>query len=751
MLDKKYISKIHNPYDFSNPISDENLFIGRKQELQEIDYYLNHAKTAPRPINIALLGIRAAGKTSFLNISEIKAIKKDFCTVRINLDEDDSKTLLNFFFKIFDSILLSVCEQGAFNGISGETYQTYLEIVSTCNIPKEKIFCNFLFPLQYAKAMSSGNRDMQFSDNIFIRDLKTITSAIDKPIVLIIDEGNVLITSRIHLEKLRNIFMNIPRFMIIIAGTKELFPIMDDVFSPIIRQFKKIIISEFKDINETEDCIIKPLKNIGISNPKEQFEIDNDDIINIHKLSGGKPYEIQLICHFLFHRIQQKIVKNFKLNLALLEDVLNELESTQDISSRPILTSIKKLNQNQLKFLSTFSFVDGSCNLNIIWALEYIFNNNNNWNKSTFKKEYDNFIKAGIIKTKNKLISFCGDDFDKIYTKYYAREQKVNIDFKNYSITGYWQTLLYSFINSGLRNVNNLYIRNVFGKEILLKEIIHNITDKKQEKDSLLENIGSIERIYFFMLDFQDRKRVPIIETNIKFPWISAQNFYYINNSEKANNIKELISLLELVKKRVIKLGGIFKIEKIELPIIPIKKFVEIIKTTENQKLRRIIIIEHLFKMLNEYLVQNNLDKAIVHAELLYNYRKFLEMSHKNNIGYLFLANNNLEIARDLFNSVIKEFDKKKESDDKILLALSYYNLGILESKDNKDNINNSISLIKKCIKKIKSVRQEDRNVDCVFSPSIVDNELSYSEKKNIDLLEISKDALEVLKSFKSH
>ena len=126
-------------------------------------------------------------------------------------------------------------------------------------------------------------------------------------------------------------------------------------------------------------------------------------------------------------------------------------------------------------------------------------------------------------------------------------------------------------------------------------------------------------------------------------------------------------------------------------------------------------------------------------------------MSHKNNIGYLFLANNNLEIARDLFNSVIKEFDKKKESDDKILLALSYYNLGILESKDNKDNINNSISLIKKCIKKIKSVRQEDRNVDCVFSPSIVDNELSYSEKKNIDLLEISKDALEVLKSFKSH
>ena len=91
------LSKLHNPYDYTNPVSDAGLFVGRKDELEEIKYYLDHAKTASHPINIALLGPRASGKTSLLNMCEFEARSRGFCTVRIDLDEDDAKTQLGFF------------------------------------------------------------------------------------------------------------------------------------------------------------------------------------------------------------------------------------------------------------------------------------------------------------------------------------------------------------------------------------------------------------------------------------------------------------------------------------------------------------------------------------------------------------------------------------------------------------------------------------------------------------------------------
>ena len=59
----------YNPYDFANPVSDPGLLVGREKEMEEIKYYLDNAKVAPRPINIALLGTRASGKTSILNIN----------------------------------------------------------------------------------------------------------------------------------------------------------------------------------------------------------------------------------------------------------------------------------------------------------------------------------------------------------------------------------------------------------------------------------------------------------------------------------------------------------------------------------------------------------------------------------------------------------------------------------------------------------------------------------------------------------
>jgi Cdc6-like AAA superfamily ATPase len=202
------LSERYNPYDFANPVSEESLLVGRESEMDEIKYYLDNAKTAPRPINIALLGSRASGKTSILNITEIEAKARGFFTVRINFDEDDAKTQLAFFYKLFDSIISEAFQSGAFGGIVGKTYDTYLEAIAAYTIPEDKTFCPFLFPIQYAKSMSSGNPNVQISDQSFRRDLMKVSEELKVPIILLFDEGNILAQSRVLLQKLRNIFMN---------------------------------------------------------------------------------------------------------------------------------------------------------------------------------------------------------------------------------------------------------------------------------------------------------------------------------------------------------------------------------------------------------------------------------------------------------------------------------------------------------------------------------------------------------------
>ena len=153
-------SKYTNPYDFANPVTEEKLFSGRAEQLKEIKYYLNHGIKSQKPINLSLIGDRAAGKTSLLNMIEIEAKRLDYLTVRIDLDEGDKTSQLNFFFKVFDSLVNSAFDEGFFGGHSGSIFDEYLNQTSAYSIAQGVEFRPFLFPVQYAKAMEAGRTDV---------------------------------------------------------------------------------------------------------------------------------------------------------------------------------------------------------------------------------------------------------------------------------------------------------------------------------------------------------------------------------------------------------------------------------------------------------------------------------------------------------------------------------------------------------------------------------------------------------------
>lgn len=725
------LSKIHNPYDFANPVSDSDLFAGRKKELEEICYYLDHAITSQRPINIAILGPRASGKTSLLNMCEIEAQRRNFYAVRIDLDEDDAKTQLCFFYKIFDSVLTAVCEKDVFGGLCGKTYDTYLDIVYTYKIPDDKFFCPFIFPFQYAKAMSSGNVNVQISDNTYKRDLRKIRDEAKAPIILLFDEGNVLANSRVHLEKLRNIFMNIPGYMLVFTGTKDLFPIMDEVFSPIVRQFKKITIGEFEEKSETEDCIKKPLKKINV-NPGEVFDLETYS--QLHNISEGRPYEIQLICHMLFRRIQTKRADKMKLDLSVLEEVRKELETSQDISSRPILMNIKSFGKLDFKALDLLCTSEGYASFKQIWAIENIINGEKHWTEEKLNKKLDFFIQKGIIKLEKEKIRFAGDDFDRIYTKYYAREQGVHLNFPQLSL----ETCLHTKLIDKLKTINGLApIMTAttdldFDLEDTLKKMATN-------SNIYVEKQGFVKNLYDLMIENRRKDTLFIIGLEYKCSWLKIKCWYYAETQSINEPIYRCVEKVKDMDERAKKFEAKLKYKISEVPVISVKLLADNIVQTSNERFRNILALDHLFKAIDEYVESKNYKESLFHASLSYKYNSNPRY-WKNNLGYIFLSAGELDKAKDLLEQAITERGGRD--------PLPIYNLAVLEAK--LGNFGKSLEKIKLCIKKAENIEKEEREAICLFLPQKTDSDIIFKEIKDCGLLETAKEAKRNLEDFLS-
>ena len=128
-------NEFYNPYDFINPIRDPKLFAGRQEELKEIDYYLELSRSkAPKYTHLALIGERASGKTSLLNMVEYKANEKGFLSVKIPLNKETSTSDVLFFKEVLDGIMTKGAEKGMYGGIKGKTYRSFRRLIDNLDV-----------------------------------------------------------------------------------------------------------------------------------------------------------------------------------------------------------------------------------------------------------------------------------------------------------------------------------------------------------------------------------------------------------------------------------------------------------------------------------------------------------------------------------------------------------------------------------------------------------------------------------------
>lgn len=742
-------SKFRNPYDFANPVTELVLFAGRKKEIKELNYYLNQAKNSKSPINIAFIGERASGKTSLLNITEKKAEELGLFTVRVDLDEGDIESQLNFFHKLFNALFTKACEKGFFGGLAGKSYDTYLDIVSAYIIPEDKTFCPFLFPLQFSKAMSANNYNVQVLDENLKHDFRIIYSEITKPIVILFDECDVLSNNRVILQKLRNIFMNQTGYMLVLAGTPKLFPTLDDVFSPIIRQFKKVSVERFFDESDTKDCIEKPLESIGLDAKQILDYETHKDISEIHHISTGRPYEIQLLCHVMFRRLQENKSNKMQVNYSVLKEVTEELEKSQNISNRPLLVNLNELNDLDLLALSAFCRKNGYLTFDQTWNLEVAFKGETRWTKDSFKSHFSKLIEFGFIKLQNDKIFFGGDDFDKIYIKYFSRERKLNVSIDYTEIDFYIFLKIRDIVQSLNEKIIQLdrydsQVENPDVEKIIL-DFIKNETDRDEFSD-----VHPIFRdLYWPFITNTEHKNLLFIQINFHLPWIQMESYYYLSDSNSTSLNFESSEKYVNLKNNLKQIGGDINYEMKSLPIPPKELLIKKLSNTIDKNFRDSQVQRHISEAVDSYL-KHRKTMAIYHTEIFVKYvteikdlNDFVLSENLNNAGYMCMSLGKYSTARQCFDKAI-EMNKIIETVGNSILPL--YNLAILCAFE-KHWIR-----AKKEFEKIENILNEknytaiERKMACLFVITAKGKQLGHTEEFDVDILEATKKSLKTLK-----
>ncbi len=420
----------HNPYDFTNPIKDPSFFAGRIEVLKDIDYYLDLASSkSPKFLHLAILGKHSSGKTSLLNIITKRAEEKGIIAVKIALNNEMIENELLLFKEIFTGLTKSGMEKGMYDGTI-EKVQAALKKFS------ERFTASFDVPLGVGHAhfgVQERTPQSGISQEAIIQNLKEFYVEAKKckipAVVVLLDECDLLSDNVNLVQKIRNSFTTVDGYMLVVTGTENMFSSFNETYSPLPRIFKKILVENFRTIEETRDGLLKPLSE------EETKRLDFASVIEIHELTNGNPYEVNLIAHFMYKRMEESKDNRIRLSIKVLEDVYNELERLRRMETHPIADRIKEYHQNHLKPLVSLIEFPKVSKENLIEymlldRLEEITLREASIARKDFSAIIDFLLKEKVIrKTNENLLEIAGDHFDFLYLKYLASSKDVRISF----------------------------------------------------------------------------------------------------------------------------------------------------------------------------------------------------------------------------------------------------------------------------------------------------------------------------------
>lgn len=552
-----------NPFKFSGKIKKRKYFFGREEELEEVKYTINKLEEEESP-KIAISGPKGIGKSSLTHIAEKYAKEQDYLTARIDLDEHKLNNVSKFFQLVIESISKDI-EQNKLNKYKKKFIQSF---------DKAQVG-----PRGLKFSFKSSND--QPSDKILKDLFRDLFSASESGIVLIIDEAQSLSNEPTIIQKMKNIFGELDGYCLIMASTDRGLNEIKGEGKSFLRSFRSVPLEPFNS-EETTQMIENRINN-------KEHSVDEKTISEIHQITGGRPYEVNLVASRIYEYYERGMIDSFNLNSDVLESVLQTLEKYWSEIDEEFPLMIQNLSSDNLKLLRAcieYSSKDREDLVNYFLLInidEYSGPTIEDARESV-SKNLENLLDKGILIEDKEGIKFSQNLYELAYVKYYLLSSESQYRPFNPSIGGSGVANVYlNFIrrkivgpikgchshyvpdgsNAGMRSVisdagDSTDLEDHTFEIDLEKDLRDNLTPKGLREVSVVEavtdnqfrNIGDSSK----EPSYKDRT----LRFRVESKWLK-NNFLciiHIDKKEEVSRIKdEIKSKLDLLKKRLESIG----------------------------------------------------------------------------------------------------------------------------------------------------------------------------------------------------
>src|SRR5439155_13449482 len=104
-------------------------------------------------------------------------------------------------------------------------------------------------------------------------------------------------------------------------------------------------VGNFVNLDETKECILKPLSEA------EKQLVNMGTVAEIHMITGGNPYEVQLVSHYMYKKHKEAATPKIALDVEVLDNVLNELERLREGGGHKVADIVRRCSPDQLRVL----------------------------------------------------------------------------------------------------------------------------------------------------------------------------------------------------------------------------------------------------------------------------------------------------------------------------------------------------------------------------------------------------------------
>lgn len=372
----RFLRDIPNPYNHTAEIKDKKFFIGRKKELDsilnKIDDFISHGQKS----DFIVTGDKSIGKSSFLNILKERLESKGLLVAHLTLTQSKANDKLLFFKELIDVIFDGGAKNDFLNLKSNPEELTQREIweelTDSAEYEEFKNRTSLYFAKTYSSSLIKNDVNINISEVNLIKDFRfLVNSSRDygfKGIIILIDEFQQLSENDGLIQIIQRLMDEIENLPFILAGNHL---IKGESFEKIKRKSEPIELFPLRT-TEIYDLIYKPLMSYGFRKEEINDEIDRPSFKYLIRKGEYNPYYVNMIMHNVFARYKRRETEKLVLDYEIIIEIINKLKLIA-VHHERITSQLNASSVEQLEALYRL-FKYQNINLNDVALLELAFN-----------------------------------------------------------------------------------------------------------------------------------------------------------------------------------------------------------------------------------------------------------------------------------------------------------------------------------------------------------------------------------------